>query len=121
MFRMDGRVALVTGGHGELAEAIASTLVDLGCDLVLAARKEAECEKLAARLRTTFGPRVTALTCNVASEEDVARTFGHILRTHGRLDVLVNNAGTSHRGLAEDTPFKGRPNGIDLNVTVTFP
>src|SRR5579883_1169083 len=42
LFRLDGRVALVTGGHGELAEAIAATLADLGCDLVLAARKEAE-------------------------------------------------------------------------------
>lgn len=120
MFRMDGRVALVTGGHGELAEAIASTLADLGCDLVLAARKEAECEKLAARLRTTFGRRVTALTCNVASEEDVARTFGEILRTHGRLDVLVNNAGTSYWGLPEEIPLKGWQKVMDVNVTGTF-
>lgn len=120
MFRMDGRVALVTGGHGELAEAIAATLADLGCDLVLAARKEAECEKLAERLRTTFGRRVTALACNVTHEDEVARTVEHTLRAHGRLDVLVNNAGTSYWGVPEEIPLQGWQKVIDVNLTGTF-
>jgi gluconate 5-dehydrogenase len=120
LFRMDGRVALVTGGHGELAEAIAATLADVGCDLVLAARKEAECEKLAERLRTTFGRRVTALSCNVADEEDVVRTVAETLRLYGRLDVLVNNAGTSYWGLPEEIPLKGWQKVVDVNLTGTF-
>lgn len=120
MFRMDGRVALVTGGHGELAEAIASTLADLGCDLVLVARKETECEKLADRLRTVFGCRVMALRCNVANEEDVARTVAETLRVYGRLDVLVNNAGTSYWGLPEEIPLEGWQKVMDVNVTGTF-
>lgn len=120
MFRMDGRVALVTGGHGELAEAIAATLADLGCNLVLAARKEAECEKLAERLRSAFGRHVTALTCNVTNEEDVAHTVEQTLSTHGRLDVLINNAGTSYWGVPEEIPLKGWQKVIDVNLTGTF-
>jgi gluconate 5-dehydrogenase len=120
LFRMDGKVALVTGGHGDLAEAIAATLADLGCDLVLAARKAAECEKLAERLRNTFGRRVTALTCNVTSEADVQRTVAETLRVYGRLDVLVNNAGTSYWGLPEEIPLQGWQKVLDVNVTGTF-
>lgn len=120
MFRMEGRVALITGGHGELAEAIASTLADLGCDLVLAARKIEECEKLAARLRNTFGRRVTALSCNVANEDDVVRVVEETLRTYQRLDVLVNNAGTSYWGLPEEIPLKGWQKVMDVNLTGTF-
>ena len=117
---MDGRVALVTGGHGALAEAIASTLADLGCDLVLAARKVEQCEELASRLRASFERRVTALRCDVTSEEEVVRTVSASLAEYGRLDVLVNNAGTSYWGLPEEIPLKGWQKVIDVNVTGTF-
>lgn len=120
IFRMDGCAALVTGGHGDLAEAIASTLADLGCDLVLAARKQEECEKLAARLRASFGRRVIAASCNVTSEQEVAAVVARALSAFGRLDVLVNNAGTSCWGLPEEIPLKGWQKVMDVNVTGTF-
>lgn len=120
LFRMDGRVALVTGGHGDLAEAMASTLADLGCELVLAARKLEQCEELASRIRANFGRRVTALRCNVANEEDVARTVAETLDLQGRLDVLISNAGTSNWGLPEEIPLKGWQKVMDVNVTGTF-
>jgi gluconate 5-dehydrogenase len=117
---MDGRVALITGGHGDLAQAMASTLADLGCDLVLASRKQDKCEELAAAIRAAFGRRVTSLRCDVASEDEVARTVAETLRAHGRLDVLVNNAGTSYWGLPEEIPLKGWQKVMDVNVTGTF-
>jgi gluconate 5-dehydrogenase len=116
---MDGRVALITGGHGDLAQAMASTLADLGCDLVLASRKQDKCEELAAAIRAAFGRRVTSLRCDVASEDEVARTVAETLRAHGRLDVLVNNAGTSCWGLPEEIPLKGWQKGMAVNVTGT--
>jgi gluconate 5-dehydrogenase len=117
---MDGRVALITGGHGDLAQAMASTLADLGCDLVLASRKQDKCEELAAAIRAAFGRRVTSLRCDVSSEDEVARTVAETLRAHGRLDVLVNNAGTSYWGLPEEIPLKGWQKVMDVNVTGTF-
>jgi gluconate 5-dehydrogenase len=120
MFRMDGRVALVTGGHGELAHAMAATLADLGCNLVLASRKQDKCEDLAAELRATFGRDVIALRCDVAREEDVVATVAESVARFGRLDVLVNNAGTSYWGLPEEIPLKGWQKVIDVNLTGTF-
>lgn len=120
MFRMDRRVALMTGGHGELAHAMAATLADLGCDLVLASRKQDKCEELAAELRSTFGCKVTALRCDVSSEEDVVRTVAETVSLHGRIDILVNNAGTSYWGLPEEIPLKGWQKVMNVNLTGTF-
>ena len=119
-FRMDGRVALITGGHGELAHAMAATLADLGCDVVLASRKQDKCEELAVELRATFGRKVTALRCDVAKEDDVVATVAATVERHGRLDVLVNNAGTSYWGLPEEIPLKGWQKVLDVNLTGTF-
>jgi gluconate 5-dehydrogenase len=120
MFRMDGRVALITGGHGELAHAMAATLADLGCDLVLASRKQEKCEQLAEVIRSEFGRRVTTARCDVSKEEDVVTTIAEAMRLHGRIDVLVNNAGTSYWGLPEEIPLKGWQKVMDVNVTGTF-
>jgi len=120
LFKMDGRVALMTGGHGELAYAMAATLADLGCDLVLASRKQDKCEELATELRATFGRQVTALRCDVAKEEEVVTTVAEAMRRHGRIDVLINNAGTSYWGLPEEIPLKGWQKVMDVNLTGTF-
>lgn len=120
LFRMEGRVALITGGHGELARAIACTLADLGCDIVLAARKVEQCESLAGILRKTFGRRAIAVQCDVSKEEDVQRAFTEACELNGRLDVLVNNAGASYWGLPQDIPLRGWQKVMDVNVTGTF-
>lgn len=120
LLRMDGRVALVTGGHGDLADAMACTLADLGCDLVLASRRQDKCEELAERVRVDFGRRVTALRCDVSKEDDVIRTVAETVGLHGRLDVLVNNAGTSSWGLPEQIPLKQWQKVMDVNLTGTF-
>jgi gluconate 5-dehydrogenase len=120
LYRMDGRVALITGGHGALADAMACTLADLGCDLVLASRKREQCEELAQRVRRDFGRQVSALRCDVSVEEEVVRTVAETVGLHGRLDVLVNNAGTSSWGLPEEIPLKNWKKVMDVNLTGTF-
>jgi gluconate 5-dehydrogenase len=118
---MEGHVALITGGHGELARAMAATLADLGCDLVLASRKQEQCEALAVELRETFGRHVTALRCDVSVETDVVATVAKTLELHGgRLDVLVNNAGTSSWGLPEEISARSWQRVMDVNLTGTF-
>lgn len=120
LFRMEGRVALITGGHGELARAMAATLADLGCDVVLASRKQDQCEALAAEIRDGFGRQATALRCDVTQEAEVVATFAAVEERCGRLDVVVNNAGTSCWGLPDEIPLKSWQRVIDVNLTGTY-
>jgi len=89
---LNGKAVVVTGGARGIGKAIAATfagrgariaLLDLNADDLATARDE-----LAAR-----GAAVSAHTLNVAKEDEVIRAFDDVVATHGRLDVLVNNAG----------------------------
>jgi NAD(P)-dependent dehydrogenase (short-subunit alcohol dehydrogenase family) len=91
-FRLDGKVALVTGGSKGLGRAMALGLAAAGADVVVASRKADACEDVAAEIRA-LGRRSVALPCHVGSwtecQDLVARTVAEM----GGLDVLVNNAG----------------------------
>ena len=97
------KVVLVTGGASGLGRAIASAFAAAGAKVVIASR---DAEKLAAAAASELsqgGRDVVALPADVTRQPDVERLFGQIITQHGRLDVLVNNAGRSSRGRAIDT------------------
>ena len=120
LFRMDDKVALLTGGHGAIAEAMASTLADLGCKVALAARKQDLCTALAQQLQTQFGSEAAAFRCDVSREPDVTELIEGVWERFGRIDVLINSAGTSWWGLPEKIPLSGWQKVMDVNVTGTF-
>ena len=119
-FRLDGKVALITGGRGALAEAIAAGLADLGCDVALASRHEQECAEVAADIAARFGRKAIGLRCDIAREEDVEAAVAATVERLGRLDVLINNAGASWWGLPEEIPLSGWRKVVDVNLTGTF-
>jgi gluconate 5-dehydrogenase len=120
MFQMKGRRALILGGRGALAHAMAATLADLGCSIALASRKQSECEAMAQEIAETFGVPTLGLSCDIADEGSVERVMNDVVRAFGGIDVLVNNAGASWWGLPEDIPLKGWQKVMDVNVTGTF-
>jgi NAD(P)-dependent dehydrogenase (short-subunit alcohol dehydrogenase family) len=93
----DRRVALVTGGARGLGLAIAERLRDDGHLVVLADLDEAG----AAASAETLGSRVDALPLDVTDDASVDAAVAQVVQRHGRLDVLVNNAGIISRGPAE--------------------
>ncbi|WP_019517660.1 SDR family NAD(P)-dependent oxidoreductase [Sphingomonas sp. Mn802worker] len=119
-FRLDGRRALITGGRGALAEAMAATLADLGCAVALASRNGEECAGLAADIARRFGVKAIGISCDIADEESVERAVAETVDQLGGLDILVNNAGASWWGLPQDIPLKGWRKVMDVNVTGTF-
>ncbi|MCC4114789.1 SDR family oxidoreductase [Aromatoleum toluclasticum] len=119
-FRLDGKVALITGGRGALAEAIAATLADLGCSVALASRHEQECADMAASLAERFGVRAIGLRCDIAKEEEVEAAVAATVERLGGLDILINNAGASWWGLPEEIPLSGWRKVVDVNLTGTF-
>src|SRR5277367_3739085 len=79
LFRLDGKIALIMGGRGALAEAMAATLADLGCDVALASRHLQDCAATAARIKTRFGRRAIGCECDISREEDVERTVNEVV------------------------------------------
>ena len=91
MFRLDGKVCIVTGGSRGIGEAIAKGFVESGAQVVIAARKEAELVAAAARL----GGDVLAVPCHTGKAEQVRALFDAAVARFGKVDVLVNNAATN--------------------------
>jgi len=87
--RLDGKVAIVTGGARGIGEAIVRLFVKHGAKVVIADIDEAAGEALAASLV----PHVAFVRCDVSVEEDVERAVDRAVSRHGRLDVFCNNAG----------------------------
>ena len=97
MASLDGRVALVTGGTRGLGYEIARAYAEHGADVVVASRKAEACAAVAADLWEKTGRRVLGIPAHVGRWEDCDRLVEAVLEEFGRVDVLVNNAGSSPR------------------------
>lgn len=120
LFRLDGKVALMTGGRGALAEAMGAALADLGCAVAFASRHEEECAEIAARITARFGTPALGLRCDISREEEVEAAVAQTVERLGRIDILINNAGASWWGLPEEIPLSGWRKVVDVNLTGTF-
>jgi len=93
-YSLDGKVALVTGGSRGIGRAIALAFADAGADVVITARKEPGLQEAAEEIRTR-GRKVLAVPAHIAKIEDSKNLVEKIKAEFGRVDVLVNNAGTN--------------------------
>ena len=91
--KLEGKVAIVTGGAGGFGEGIARLFVAEGARVLIADIEHAKAQKLAAEL----GSRVKAVRCDVAKSADVFAAVKACVDAFGPPDIVVNNAGTTHR------------------------
>lgn len=94
LFRLDGKVAVVTGAGRGIGRGIALGLADAGADLVITARREHELADVADQIRAR-GRRVEVVVADITADDTVGRLVDAAMTGLGRLDVLVSNAGTS--------------------------
>jgi NAD(P)-dependent dehydrogenase (short-subunit alcohol dehydrogenase family) len=95
MFRLDGKVALVTGGSRGLGKEMINAFARVGADVVIASRKEETCMALAAEVENETGQRALAVGCHVAHWDECDALAKRALDHFGKVDILVNNAGMS--------------------------
>lgn len=114
-FRLDGRVAMVTGASSGLGERFARVLHGAGARVVVTARRAERLEALAGEL-----DGAVALPCDVGDEASVEALVAHALEACGRIDVLVNNAGMGDSMPAEDEPLEVFRRIVDVNLVGLF-
>ncbi|MDR3461868.1 MAG: SDR family oxidoreductase [Beijerinckiaceae bacterium] len=102
---LKGKVALITGSTRGIGRAIAISMAEAGCNIVISSRRQDACDDLAAEINAQ-SDHVSALACaaNIAEKEDLRRLTDATLQKWGRIDILICNAATN--------PYYGTMSGI---------
>jgi NAD(P)-dependent dehydrogenase (short-subunit alcohol dehydrogenase family) len=116
LFRLDGRVALVTGGSRGIGKMIAAGFLAQGARVYISSRKAAACEEAAAEL----GDGCIALPRDVSTVEGCKALAAAIAEREGKLDILVNNAGVAWGAPFEEFPESGWDKVMNLNLKSPF-
>ena len=120
LFRLDGKVALVTGGARGLGQTMATALAQAGADVAITGRTLPACEETAKAIAGGTNRRCQAFAADVTVAADVARLVNDVEAAFGRIDILVNNAGTNIRGSIEQLTEADWDSVIDTNLKGPF-
>lgn len=118
-FRLDGRVAVVTGASSGMGVTFAEALAAAGARVVVAARRTERLRELVLEIERRGG-RAHAVTCDVSREQEVDRLVSETLGAFGGADVLVNNAGFTTVVAAEEQSAEDFRAHLDVNLTGAF-
>jgi NAD(P)-dependent dehydrogenase (short-subunit alcohol dehydrogenase family) len=119
LFRLDGKVAIITGGGSGLGKQIAEAYVEVGAKVVLCSRKVENCEQVKAQLEAKGG-QALALVLDVTKPESIKQVVAATLDHFGRIDILVNNSGATWGAPAFEMPYDAWQKVIQTNLTGTF-
>jgi gluconate 5-dehydrogenase len=119
-FDLTDQVAVVTGASGGLGVQMAKALANQGSKIVVCARRLEKCQEVAHEIATEFGVETLAIRCDITSTENVDAMVDEVLAKFGRIDVLINNAGTGAVAPAEDITDDQFDNEMQIDLFGTF-
>jgi NAD(P)-dependent dehydrogenase (short-subunit alcohol dehydrogenase family) len=118
-FRLDGRVAIVTGASSGLGVAFATGLAEAGADIAICARRVERLEETRGRVEA-LGRRCIAVPADVANPDDCNRVAAAAVEQLGRVDVLINNAGVGTAAPATREAPEDFRRVIDINLNGSY-
>ena len=120
---MKDKVVIVTGGSSGIGKALAQHFGLMGSKVIITGRKKEELDQAVAELKDN-GIEVIALQGDVGREEDNKKVVEVALAQHGKIDVLINNAGVSMRALFQELDFEVIRKVMEINffgaVNITY-
>jgi len=119
LFDLTGRVAIITGGSRGLGLEMAEGLAEAGAAITLCARRDEWLTPAIAAMKER-GFTVDGMLCDVARADHVQAVVSETVRKHGRVDILINNAGVSWGARPEAMPTEKWQMVIDVNLTGAF-
>jgi 2-deoxy-D-gluconate 3-dehydrogenase len=119
LFDLGGRVALVTGGNGGIGLGMATGLAGAGASVMVAGRNQAK-NKAAVRELEKLGAKAAAVEADLTKEAGCRAIVAGTLERFGRIDILINNAGTNIRKRPEEVSLAEWQTVIDTNLTSAF-
>jgi NAD(P)-dependent dehydrogenase (short-subunit alcohol dehydrogenase family) len=119
-FDLSGKIAMVAGASRGIGEAIAKILAEYGAHVLVSSRRVENCTGVAEAIQADGGS-AEAMTCHIGNLESIEAAFEHIDRTHGRIDILINNAAANpFYGHVLDTPVEAFEKTLDVNLRGYF-
>ena len=118
-FRLDGRVAIVTGASRGLGRSMALALAEAGADVAVAARSEGELAETAGAIEK-LGRRALAIPTDVTAYAQVAALVERTATTMGRLDIVVNNSGVAAVMPVAEMPPEDFRRSVEVNLVGVF-
>lgn len=121
MNRLEGKVAIITGGNSGVGAATAMKFAQEGAKVVITARRQAQLEEVAAKIREAGG-EVLPITSDISKVEDAKTVVSAVMEKYGKIDILINNAGVLDNGLKAIDSFTDDDMNrvIDINTKGTM-
>ena len=119
LFNLTNKVALITGGNGGIGFAMAKAIGEAGATVVIAGRNEDKNKKSIEELNL-LNIECKSLIVDVANENSCNKLIEDVVQTFGKLNILINNAGTNIRKRPEEYELKEWTSIIDTNLISTF-
>jgi NAD(P)-dependent dehydrogenase (short-subunit alcohol dehydrogenase family) len=116
-FRMDGKVAVITGGGQGLGRVMAAALAEAGARVVVASRTASQVQAVAAELQAAYGPQCRGYACDVTIPQQVEALIAQVMADFGQIDALINAAGINIRRPIEQLSLDEFRQVQETNVT----